>query len=460
MRKIPHAISALLCSVLFTLSAISVLHAEETPAKPDVKAKVETKDGLETVAFDTINGMVQVNLPDDMAASDTISGTVVTEPKSENKEEIASNQDELNGYVVEIVKTKEVQEPVAKQGETPGAPVIAETCPHVKPKKDVPSGFTCGIAPTAATVLIALISPTGQTVCQQEVPCKAKPPAKPTTCVFPAQGTCGKPLQIKGPCDGRSANSTIKIKGTNCPVLAESPRQQICKPPKGCVGTGQIERSEGGKITRGMITMHPAPGLTQVFKASTTTPKATTPKSQHGGAKVWKRTGPFVEKTANPATADPHGAIEVSGNTVTWTRSWWNPKDSQKRDILQNTLTFTTPPEQVSPGDEFDMTLSLSGSEQGPGPQVDLNGASGRMEPTPLIGSACLHNSAAPYSPTLKKHFKVRDEEVSAAPYIKAHPELAAKLPEILRKPGVVQLYAPTTAGYDLTIKWLYVPQF
>ena len=118
MRKIHSAIASLICTTVLALSAISVLHAEETSAahaqetstKPDIKAKVETKDGLETVAFDTINGMVQVNLPDDMAASDTISGTVVTEPKSENKEEIASNQDELNGYVVEIVKTKEVKD--------------------------------------------------------------------------------------------------------------------------------------------------------------------------------------------------------------------------------------------------------------------------------------------------------------------------------------------------------------
>ncbi len=244
MRKIRHAFSSLICTALLTLSAVSVLHAEETPAKPDVKAKVESKDGLETVAFDTINGMVQVNLPDDMAASDTISGTVVTEPKKENKEEIASNQDELNGYVVEIVKTKEVKEPIAKSGEVPGAPVIADDCPHVKPKKDTPSGFTCGIAPTAATVIIALISPTGEQVCQQEVPCKPKAPAKPMTCTFPPQGTCEKPLQIKGPCDGRSANSSIKINGTSCTMLAESPRQQICKPPKGCVGTGPIERNE------------------------------------------------------------------------------------------------------------------------------------------------------------------------------------------------------------------------
>lgn len=455
MRKIHSAIASLICTTVLALSAISVLHAQETSTKPDVKAKVETKDGLETVAFDTINGMVQVNLPDDMAASDTISGTVVTEPKSENKEEIASNQDELNGYVVEIVKTKEVKEPVAKQGETPGAPVISEECPHVKPKKDTPSGFTCGIAPTAATVLIALISPKGDMVCQQEVPCKAKPPAKPTTCVFPPQGTCGKPLQIKGPCDGRSANSTIKIKGTNCPVLAESPRQQICKPPKGCVGTGAIERNEAGKITRGTITMHPAPGSTQV--ANTGTPTA---KSQGKKGRSWKRTGPFIEKIANPATADPHGAIDVSNNTVTWTRSWPNPKDSQQRDILTNTLTFDTPPEQVSTGDEFDITISLSGSEQGPGPQVSCSGASGRMSPTPSIGSAALHNSAVPFNPTLKTHFKVKDEEAEAAPYLKTHPELAGKLAEILRKPGVVQIYAPALSGYNLKIKWLYVPQF
>ncbi len=38
--------------------------------------KIETSFGLYTTKFDTLEGTVTVNLPDDLAAGDTISGTV------------------------------------------------------------------------------------------------------------------------------------------------------------------------------------------------------------------------------------------------------------------------------------------------------------------------------------------------------------------------------------------------
>ena len=41
------------------------------------KASVVTANGLHSASFDTIHGKVIVNLPDDMMAGDTISGTVV-----------------------------------------------------------------------------------------------------------------------------------------------------------------------------------------------------------------------------------------------------------------------------------------------------------------------------------------------------------------------------------------------
>lgn len=451
MRKINPTIVSLICTVLLTFSVTSTLHAEETPPKPDVKATVESKDGLETVAFDTINGTVEVNLPDDMAASDTISGTVETEPKTENKEEIASNQDELNGYVVEIVKTKEVKEPVAKQGEVPGAPVIANECPRVKPKKDTPSGFTCGIAPAAATVIIALISPTGEQVCQQEVPCKPKPPAKPTTCVLPPQGTCEKPLQIKGPCDGRSANSTIKINGKICPVLAESPRQQICKPPSGCVGTGQLERIEAGKITRGTITMRPAPKSNKVTHLLSAVPRA-----KQGAGKIWKRTGPFIEK--KKYNEQDNDSVEVSGNQILWTRSVKGNANQAGR-VAHNSLTFTPPPEQIAVGDTFDEIFSLSGDPE-LSPTVACHGDAGRIRAEPLNATAnlaSLDNRTG--QPNVKYHFKVCDLEADVAKYLQDHPGDKAIMAANLAEPCKFQIWSPGTMSSSIKIEWLYVPQ-
>ena len=66
--------------------------------------RTDTAFGLITTRFDTLEGTVSVNLPDDVAAGDTISGTVIAEPKGATKDEQAKNEDTLNGYVVEVAK--------------------------------------------------------------------------------------------------------------------------------------------------------------------------------------------------------------------------------------------------------------------------------------------------------------------------------------------------------------------
>src|SRR5258706_16015029 len=50
---------------------------------PQTQKSVQTSTagGLKVTIFNTANGRVIVNLPDDMMAGDTISGTVVAEPK-------------------------------------------------------------------------------------------------------------------------------------------------------------------------------------------------------------------------------------------------------------------------------------------------------------------------------------------------------------------------------------------
>jgi hypothetical protein len=47
-----------------------------------LRARTDTAFGLTTTTFDTLEGTVSVNLPDDVAAGDTVSGTVTTEPKA------------------------------------------------------------------------------------------------------------------------------------------------------------------------------------------------------------------------------------------------------------------------------------------------------------------------------------------------------------------------------------------
>src|SRR5437660_8850740 len=49
-------------------------------------------NGLSTVKFDTPSGQLTLNLPDDMRAGDTITGTVIPEPKGSTEEERNTNR--------------------------------------------------------------------------------------------------------------------------------------------------------------------------------------------------------------------------------------------------------------------------------------------------------------------------------------------------------------------------------
>lgn len=107
----------------------------ECPKKPWVSsldtdnAKVETGGGLIKVNFNVEGGRVIVNLPDDMRAGDTISGTVVVEPKGNTPEERTSNLAGLRGYVIEIGGE---EQRASRSDTSPGKPP-ATTSPSYPP---------------------------------------------------------------------------------------------------------------------------------------------------------------------------------------------------------------------------------------------------------------------------------------------------------------------------------------
>ncbi len=315
---------SLVIALMWSSRPHSLARAAEQQSQPASIASSKTEEGLETVEFDTLNGIVVVNLPDDLATSDTISGTVISETKGETQEQIAGNQDELNGLVVEISGTEELKEapseklveeesepaattskksptqkelasspvkpssdwdaikekhssgssvPVAsahKQGSIPDHPPnIANFPPPAKTYRPpcVPlrpgliPAFTCLIPPTSQFLIVTLKDTSGKIVCQQPVRCKPKPKTSITSCEIPATGTCGRPLRIKGECDGRSATSKITVNNKPCKILAESPRQQVCRPPVDTPGRCKIVRCEGRSVTTSVITLKPAPPI-------------------------------------------------------------------------------------------------------------------------------------------------------------------------------------------------------
>src|SRR5947209_13023671 len=62
--------------------------------------------GLRVTPIAVPEGTLRVYLPDDIAAGDTIIGTVVAEPAGNTDAERSRNTSELDGYVVEVGPTK------------------------------------------------------------------------------------------------------------------------------------------------------------------------------------------------------------------------------------------------------------------------------------------------------------------------------------------------------------------
>jgi hypothetical protein len=324
--------------------------------KSEQTITIKKSDGLESLEFDTIYGRVEVNLPDDLASSDTISGTVIAEPSGETKEEIAKNEDILTGCVVEIKETKNVEEQKPLQATnapktTPqiitAAPTVLNEPPSIKICKKKAAPFTC-LIPAANKTILVNIAYGGKSICNQPVKCLPPPPKAVIPCTLPASATCGKPFRIPGSCSGRFATSNITVAGKQCSMIAESPRQQICQPPEKISGRCPIVRCEGRTITKGMITLVPAPNL----------PKQT-PVNKAGAAKVvFKRTGPFV-KLFQPKSNNRWQATSEDGRII-FAGPYW---DLGKERTISSTVTYTAPPETMSPGDKFTLEATVTGDE-------------------------------------------------------------------------------------------------
>ena len=89
----------------FELNALEVvprpsllLPVQGSVVAPGFAVGNEVANGLSTTSFSTPRGKVQVNLPEDIAAGDTISGTVIAEPEGKDRKEQTRNQGELNGH--------------------------------------------------------------------------------------------------------------------------------------------------------------------------------------------------------------------------------------------------------------------------------------------------------------------------------------------------------------------------
>ncbi len=208
------------------LSAIREVRDALAPPLAVTNQGVQTAAGLHVVTFDTLQGTVTVNLPDDMAAGDTISGTVIAEAKGATPEDVKRNQGSLSGVVVEM----EDQKTAASD----------------------PGGRGNWSVPDSAVTAIPMIlkDRQGRTIGKVDVPVAKVATSKPSAFQLPSGGQTGRPVTISGPFDGDFATSSVKLAGKAVDVLAESPRKLIARSPTGSVGVATLEVAKQGYTTQ------------------------------------------------------------------------------------------------------------------------------------------------------------------------------------------------------------------
>jgi CHAT domain-containing protein/tetratricopeptide (TPR) repeat protein len=206
------------------ISVCVVLIASQTRLAPRAAAQnatgyridSNTNNGLYVTNFTTPQGLIRVNLPDDMVAGDTASGSIYTEPTGKNETERNQNLEDLNSYVIDLAGQKTT----------------------VRDRT-----FTRSIKGTIAIVL----SHHGQSVATATIPIAVTAPPQPTQFTVPTGGQQGRLIEIDCPCNGTfSSQDYARIGGTTLSLIAESPRKLIVHNTSEVSGPTNLDLVENG----------------------------------------------------------------------------------------------------------------------------------------------------------------------------------------------------------------------
>jgi len=234
MRTCLNLLIIILLSFICThLVTVQKLDANE---KKKLSANTVAVSGLSTTTFETDHGRIIVNLPTDIVAGDTFSGTVIAKPTGTTPSEQKNNEDELHGYVVDLeTNNKRIKNTRVSENE-----LKAVVIPMIETE----------------SLVIKLKNGEGRVISSIEVPVKAAITTIPASddILLPIIAQAGRPMKvIDNRFDGNSSNTVVKIAGEDVVVLAEWPRGIIVQTPIKPIGISEIEINEGGEVMRGMF---------------------------------------------------------------------------------------------------------------------------------------------------------------------------------------------------------------
>jgi|GEM_PF-5221497 len=198
-----------------------VLSQSLTPFNTNITA-VKTYSGLHVAAFNVKNGQLKIYLPDDMAISDTVSGSVNFEFYELGKGELVNRQFDISDYSLNIEHKH-----IDLEGENF--------------KFVVPYNLPAGV------LNVELHDKKGDLISRAFFPVRltkqnqyAKNIVDPSNFRIPAAGRSGLPVEISGPFDGDYSTTKMSVAGRSVRMLAESPRKLVFESPEDVNGTRVI----------------------------------------------------------------------------------------------------------------------------------------------------------------------------------------------------------------------------
>lgn len=329
------------------------------------RPQVVTANGLRTVNFGTLNGQVTVNLPDDMRAGDTISGTVIAEPKGQTPEQRTKNavamKDDLVAFFAadsQSPKTPPVVIFDLSKGlvQPDGSTIVTAT--FIAPKKANVGLFSmpnqnhpigaCGRSGSIVAINESC-SPISQLVFESPDQGIQMGDPPPTNFTIPTLGQTGRPLVITGPFDGNAANTilyaalrtsvqdfeknTENVSG-GFGLLAESHSEAVFQSSTNVTGPIEIRLNEGNTQTTGTY---------RNVGVNLTAPKTSLLKGESTELHV-QVSGLEGIKMPVPLTLESHGVITMEGGT-------YQPL------VIQ--------PSQVGPDGRYSTTRGITGVQAG-----------------------------------------------------------------------------------------------
>jgi len=320
------------------------LAAQRFTAMAPAKASVETKSGLQIVTFDTSHGRVIVNLPDDTRAGDTISGTVVTEPKGNTEQEKTANDSRLKIHVIQLDDNTKVEAARPQFKWTPQLPTPPAPVRYVVRLFEVLGGSQTEVSNVPLLLVPVPVEPMG----------KIPSTLGTSNFVIPPLGQSGRPIVIPGPFDGDSSNTTLRYGPADRMVhefvkqsdsvsdgfgllrtLAESPRKIVFESPTNVTGPMGIMVKEGD----GPPTM----GTYRNVGVNLSAPKTNLMRGERTTLTVEVRGLEGIKEDA-PLQLDSKGVITMEGG---------------------NFQNLRIRPQEVQPGGRYTTTRAITGQQAG-----------------------------------------------------------------------------------------------